>query len=199
MPPVVPADQVILAAAKHVHAGRRLELGGLARELSISRVTLHRRVGNREQLLGETLWLLAERTFAMGVRRWEQGVAADRIPAGTIRSLWIMAFFRRAVADDPGLGHLLQEEPALAIRLLTDPRGRVQPRVIGLQVGLLQTDVDAGVLDPPVELNTLSYAVVRLGESFLYADVLASRRPDLDACGTLIDALVLATPVVTSR
>ena len=48
------------------------------------------------------------------------------------------------------------------------------------------------MLDPLVEVGTLSYAVVRLTESFLYADVLASRRPDLEACETLVSALVSA-------
>ena len=46
---------------------------------------------------------------------------------------------------------------------------------------------------PDVDVDTLAYAVVRLGESFLYADVLASRAPDLEACTTLVNALVTAS------
>ncbi len=36
----------------------------------------------------------------------------------------------------------------------------------------------------------LAYALVRLGESFLYADVLADRKPDVDTANRLQQALV---------
>lgn len=193
MVPAVSAEHVVRAAARCIHSGGRLDLGALAKELGISRVTLHRRVGNREQLMGEALWWLAERTFAQGVQAWERTSAAGELPEGAVRSLWVMAYFRQAVGHDPGHRHLLDEEPGVAMRLLTDPHGRVQPRVIRAEASLLRQDVEAGVLHPVVDVDTLAYAVVRLGESFLYADVLASRAPDLDACTTLVDALVTAS------
>ncbi len=189
----VAVEHVVRAAARHVHASRRLELGGLASELGISRVTLHRRVGNREQLLAQALRFLAEQTFVLAERHWEVALAAGRVPEDSLPSLWKMADFRRSVGDDPGLKHLIDEEPGLAMRLLTDPRGVVQPFTINLTAALLQRDVDTGVLRPLVDVGTLSYALIRLGESFLYADVLAARTPDLDVCTTLINALVLAS------
>lgn len=189
---MIPADTIVLAAARQVHASRRLELGLLARSLGISRVTLHRRVGNREQLLGEALWFLTRRTFELGVQRWDEACAYGGVTEGAVRSLWILREFRELVAEDRGLLHLLTEEPAMAIRLLTDPRGRVQPRIIDAQAGLLREDVEAGTIRPTVDVTVLSHAVARLGESFLYVDVIASRSPDLLACGALIDAIVLA-------
>ena len=188
--PAPDAHRVVRAAARHVHSCRRVDMGSLARELGTSRVTLHRKVGSRAQLLGEALWLLADRTFAAGAQRWEQDAAGR--PEGTLRSLWIMKYFRSAVASDPGVRYLLDEEPVLALRLLTDPRGRVQPRVVDAETALLQRDVDAGLLAPLVAVPTLAYATVRLGESFLYSDRLAAHAPDLEACTTLIEALVTA-------
>lgn len=188
--PAPDTARVVRAAARRLHGSQRVDMGSLARELGTSRVTLHRKVGSREQLMGEALWLLAERTFSDAAKRWE----GEPHPPGAVRSLWIMREFRFAVAHDPGMKHLLDEEPVLAMRLLTDPRGRVQPRIIDLEAALLQRDVDEGVLHPLVDVTTLAYATVRLGESFLYADVLASRTPDLEACTTLIDALVTAVP-----
>lgn len=128
-------------------------------------------------------------------RRWAEAEAeaAGRLPEGCVHFLWLMADFRRSVGTDAGLRHLIDEETGLAMRLLTDPRRGVQPVVIDLTAAWLQADIDAGVLRPLVEVGTLSYALVRLGESFLYADVLSSRTPDLEVCTTLIDALVLAT------
>ena len=187
----VSAETVVRAAARYIHLGRRLDLGSLAAELGISRVTLHRRVGNREQLLVQALRFLAEQTFVLAERHWAVAQAKGQLPKGCVRSLWLLADFRRSVASDPGLRHFIDEETVLAMRLLTDPRGGVQPVTIDLTAALLQRDVDAGVLRPLVEVGTLSYALVRLGESFIYADVLASRTPDLEACTTLIDALVL--------
>jgi tetracycline repressor-like protein len=55
---------------------------------------------------------------------------------------------------------------------------------------LLARDVEAGGFVPAVSLESLCYAIVRLGEAFLYSDVLASRAPDLDAASTLLAALV---------
>lgn len=76
--------------------------------------------------------------------------------------------------------------------MLTDPQGRVQPRVVEGYTALLQRDVDQHRLLPQVPVPLLALAVVRLGESFLYSDVLASRAPDLEAATTVIDALVLS-------
>ena len=40
------------------------------------------------------------------------------------------------------------------------------------------------------EPDALAYALVRLGESFLYADVLANRKPDVQTANRLQQALV---------
>lgn len=61
---------------------------------------------------------------------------------------------------------------------------------MAMHVDLLRRDVEAGGFVPAVSLDSLSYAIVRLGEAFLYSDVLASRTPDLDAASTLLAALV---------
>ena len=38
----------------------------------------------------------------------------------------------------------------------------------------------SGALRLPVDAHTMAYALVRIGESFLYADVIAGEKPDLD-------------------
>ncbi|GAB2868872.1 QsdR family transcriptional regulator [Nocardioides pacificus] len=187
------AARAVRRAARIVYGEQRLDVGALAGELGVSRVTLHRWVGTREQLLGEALWLLGDNALALCVDRWERARAAGDASHEGIRSLAVMEDFRSTIAADPGLRHLLDAEPSVAIRLLTDPRGCIQPRLVCRQAEILQHDVEAGVLAPLVDVDTLSYAAVRLGESFLYADVLASRVPDLDACTALINALFTAS------
>jgi hypothetical protein len=38
----------------------------------------------------------------------------------------------------------------------------------------------SGALRLPVDAHTMAYALVRICESFLYADVIAGEKPDLD-------------------
>jgi hypothetical protein len=74
--------------------------------------------------------------------------------------------------------------------VLTDPRGRVQPRVVEAIADLLAADVERGEVVPLLDVTDLAYAIVRLGESFLYADVLVDRPPDVDAATRLTEMLL---------
>lgn len=187
------ADEIVRAAAHWIDRGVRLDTRTMAAELGISRSTLFRRVGNREDLMGDALWYLAERTMAGANRAWDKAFGdAVRSPDGELRCLAVMRRYRADIAGNQGFHRLLDEEPVVAIRVLTDPHGRVQPRVMAAHVALLRRDVEAGGFVPAVSLESLCYAIVRLGEGFLYSDVLASRTPDLDAATTLLGALVEA-------
>lgn len=184
-------DLIVRTAARWIDRGSRLDTGALAAEVGVSRTTLFRRVGNREDLMGDALWLMSDRTIASVTHRWDKANGpAVRDPAGMLRCLWVMREYRAAIAGNKGMRVLLEEEPTVALRVLTDPHGRVQPRVIAQHVDLFARDVADGGFTPRVDLDTLAFAVVRLGEGFLYADVLADRTPDLEAATTLLGALV---------
>ena len=185
------ADDIVALAARWIHRGIRLDTRALAAELGISRTTLFRRIGNREDLMGDALWTLSDRTMRAAVLRWEKTVGpAVRDPDGQLRCLAVMQEYRSVIAADLGFQRLLDDEPTVAIRVLTDPRGRVQPRVVAAHMDLLARDIADGGFVPAVGLESLCYALVRLGEAFLYSDVLAMRAPDLAAASTLIGALV---------
>lgn len=187
----VSTEDIVRLAAKLLYRGTRLDLSRMATDLGISRATLFRRVGNREDLMGEGLWTLSDRTWSQAIARWETAHGASpRAGDGRLRCLRIMEDYRHEVAHNEGMRRLIDTEPAVALRVLTDPRGRVQPRIVASHVGLFQRDVQDAALNPLVGLEDLSFAVVRLGESFLYADALASRTIDLDVATTLMDALV---------
>ena len=187
------AEEIVRTAAHWIGRGVRLDTRTLAAELGISRSTLFRRVGNREDLMGEALWWMAERTMSAAIRDWAAvNGPAVRDTDGELRCLAVMKQYREAIASNQGFRRLLDDEPTVAIRVLTDPHGRVQPRVMTMHVELLRRDVDDGGFVPAVSLDSLCYALVRLGEAFLYSDVLASRTPDLDAATTLLAALVEA-------
>ncbi|HEV7648144.1 MAG TPA: QsdR family transcriptional regulator [Actinophytocola sp.] len=185
------AEEIVRTAAHRIGRGVRLDTRTLAAELGISRSTLFRRVGNREDLMGDALWFMGSRTLAAAARDWENANGSVvRDADGELRCLAVMRQYREAIATNQGFRRLLDDEPTVAIRVLTDPHGRVQPRVMASHVELLRRDVDDGGFVPAVSLDSLCYAIVRLGEAFLYSDVLASRAPDLDAASTLLAALV---------
>ncbi|WP_431969032.1 QsdR family transcriptional regulator [Nocardia sp. bgisy134] len=184
-------DDIIRYAATEIEEGKRLDLGVLAAELHISRVTLFRRVGNRDQLLSEALWWLNERSLESSIGRWRHvNGDAVRSESGALRSMWIVTDHCARTGRDTGFQKLLDDEPIAAIRALTDPEGAVQPRMITAITDLLKHDVREGGLRPSVDLGTLAFAVVRLGESVLYADLLAGRQSNIAKASTLVTALV---------
>ena len=172
-------------AARWVHDGRRLDMQSLADELGVSRATLFRRAGGRDVLLSKALWVLTERTLVISAERWE----AQR-PEGALHTPGTGRHINAIVSQSTGLRRLLDDEPALALRLLTDPRGRVQTGIVAFVEALLRRDMAEFGLVPLIEPGALAYALVRLGESFLYADVLAARPPDVATADRLQQALV---------
>jgi AcrR family transcriptional regulator len=175
----------VALAARWIQDGRRLDMQGLADEAGVSRATLFRRVGSREALLTEALWLLTQRTLAVATARWE----AER-PGGELHTPGTGRHLNAIVSGSKGLRRLLDDEPALALRVLTDPRGRVQTSIVAHVEALLRRDVAEFGLVTLIEPGALAYALVRLGESFLYADVLAARKPDVATADRLQQALI---------
>ncbi|WP_433062820.1 QsdR family transcriptional regulator [Dactylosporangium sp. CS-033363] len=179
------ADPIVRSAARWLLEGRRLDMQGLADELGMSRATLFRRAGGREELLGRALWLITERTLRLAEQRWEAERPPDAMHTpGTGRHL------NALVSASTALRRLLDDEPAVTLRVLTDPRGRVQTGIVAFIEGLLRRDMAEFGFVPIIEPNSLAYALVRLGESFVYADVLANRQPDVETANRLQQALV---------
>ena len=158
---------------------------GLADELGVSRVTLFRRIGGREELLTRALWLLTERVLQTAAAQWE----AER-PGGELHTVGTGRHVNAIVSQSKGLRRLLDDEPTLTLRVLTDPRGRVQTGIVTFVTALLRRDIAEFGLVSLIEPESLAYALVRLGESFLYADVLAARKPDVATADRLQQALV---------
>lgn len=172
-------------AARWLSEGKRLDMQGVADEVGVSRATLFRRVGGRKELISKALLVLTERTLTTAAERWE----AER-PAGALHTLGTIRHINAIVGRAYGLRRLLDDEPTLAMRILTDPRGRIQTGIVAFVEALLRRDMAEFGLVPLIEPDALAYALVRLGESFLYADVLAARTPDIEAADRLQQALI---------
>jgi len=163
--------------------GRRLDMRALAVELGIGRATLYRHAGNKGAVLGETIWYLTRRALIPAIELARGRTGADRV-------LTIMGAFMRFVHEQPGFRRLLEEEPEAALRILTSKEGHIQARLIEAMKRLLEQEEERGHLDLGIDPGTLAYVIVRIGESFLYADVIADSDPDIDQALDVIARLL---------
>ena len=157
-------------ARRRFQAAQRIDMSALAEELGVNRVTLYRWVGSRNQLLVEVIWSLAERTL--------ENVDGRVRAKGAERVVQITTRFLDAVITNAGMRRWLADEGELAMRLLTRHDTGFQPRLIEWVRGLLEQETDAGRLDLPVDLDEVSYVIVRLIESYTYLDLITGEDPE---------------------
>jgi AcrR family transcriptional regulator len=185
-PDDVPADIFSLALHNYLEL-RRIDMGELARTLGMSRATLWRRIGSRDQLLGSILWYRARLGVAAAHAACGERTGIDRV-------LFMNEYLMHRFNEQAPLRRLLEAEPEIALRVLTSKHGPVQSGLVAVQQRMLAEEQELGlVLAVPAE--TLSYAIVRLAEGFLYADVIADSEPDVDRAIDLIRGLVLGNAV----
>lgn len=184
MRPDIP-PQIFQAALETFLACRRLDMGELARRVGVSRATLYRQAGSRDVILGEVIWHLALRAMSTALGAAEGRTGADRIA-------FVAERFMRFVRAQAPLQRFLAEEPAAALRVLTSKQGPIQGRLIALTARVIVEERERGALEPGMQSETLAYLIVRIGESFLYADVIAGHEPDLDLAVALIVGLLSA-------
>ncbi len=182
VPEGIPAG-IFAAAVDTFVAGQRLDMRSLARRLGVARATLYRRAGNREHLLDEMLWWRARRLLVDQVR-------ATAALAGTERLVAVIGGVLRAIARDRPLRAFLESDPETALRLLTGTRSTVHRGMASALEKLIDLERGRGGFDASLDTPTLAYAIVRISESFLYADVVADRAPDADRASTVIEALL---------
>jgi AcrR family transcriptional regulator len=165
-------DQVLaLAMSRYLH-GRRVDVQAIASELGIGRTTIYRWFGSRDELIGEVLVRAAEPLLAQA----RVAVGGEGAPA----LLETLDRFNRGLADAPALRQFVEHERDAALRVITSGAGNVQPRIAALITDLIMREVRAGNYEPQVEPATLGYAIVRLGEAFLFNDAIAGMRGDVD-------------------
>jgi AcrR family transcriptional regulator len=183
------ASQVQTGRAEAIALARRLILESrpvrmheLAAELGVSRVTLHRWVGSREQLLGDALWSLSAATLAEAER-------ATRT-RGARRIAEIVGRYLAAADSSAGVRSFLARDPELALRVLTTRASSVQARSVEEVERLIREAVDAGDLRVSMSPHDLAYVITRIGESFLYADIITGEKPDVAKARQAVEQLL---------
>lgn len=161
-PPTASPAAVLHAVAAQYQSGKRVDLTVVARRLGLSRATIYRWFGSRENLLGEVVAAQLERVIA-GKRR----AVGTRGAAGLLD---VFDQINRSLSRASGLRALIEQEPATAMRMLTSESGIVHPRAVSAVRALIVSEVASGDYDPPADPETLAYAIVRLAEAFIYSD-----------------------------
>lgn len=163
--------------------GRKIDMGELGAELEVSRATLFRWVGNRDQLTAEILIDLGAKTFRGLLDRHADKTGPARVAA-------VFGDFIRSIADAPYFVDFVHRDPEKALRLLTTKASPVQRRTIALVENLLNEEIPEP--DDPSEIahHDLAYLIVRIGESLLYTDVITGEPPNPDIVRQAVYALV---------
>lgn len=165
--------------------GYRVDMGAIARDLDVNRVTLYRWVGRREQLLLRILWVLTEQVLHRQ-RELARSIDEPRIA----RTAGILSRYVAEILGNPGMNRLLTEEGALAARLLTRSEPGFQPLLLAAVADLLREDVADGVRDLSVPLEDMAYAAVRIVESFVHINTITGERPDPERPRRVLYALL---------
>jgi len=162
-----------------------IDMRALAVEAGVGRATVYRHLGARDDVLGEVLWILTQRSLDSARR-----VTRD---AGATGADAVVETLRRSMADVvslPALRQLLDRDPETALRILTSKDGVVQARVVRVIEQLVLDE-----MGPPRGITSaaLAYAITRVAESFCYSDVIAGQAPDIESAAEIIRRLLTET------
>jgi AcrR family transcriptional regulator len=163
----------VLALAMHRYLrGERIDVQAIAAQLGLGRTTIYRWFGSRDGLIGQVLLDTAEPLF--------EEARAGASGTGAVALSETLDRFNRGVAGAPALRQLIENEHDAALRVITSSMGEVQPRIVELVTEAVRQEVRAGAYRPAIDPPTLGYAIVRLGEAFLFSDAIAGIRGDVD-------------------
>lgn len=177
---------LIATAGEDFLSGRRIEISALADRLGLSRTTLYRWFGTREELIGTVVAIGAEQIIREARQRTQGGGA--RALLATFDAI------NREIASYEPLRAYLAQEGESALRVLTRSDGIVQPRVVRAIQELIEDEVKAGRFSPPAASPTLAYAIVRVAEAFLYNDAAVGIRGEVERLREVEAALLGIAP-----
>ncbi|HET7387847.1 MAG TPA: QsdR family transcriptional regulator, partial [Nocardioidaceae bacterium] len=130
-----PTREAAYAAATRIYLeGRRLDMRELAAELGVSRNTLYRWTGDREQLLQDVIWSLSESVI-------DDIWAATSRRRGTSRLVEALRRYLVTIVESRALQEFLRNETYVALRLLT-AQGPFQDRLVAKVKALVDQEVE---------------------------------------------------------
>jgi AcrR family transcriptional regulator len=161
----------------------RFDMGRLAARLGISKPTLYRWTGPREQLIGEVLSYLSDIS-------WDEAIVATTGLWGVERLLAVHRHYVGAIVAFEPLRRFVRNETPLALRILTMRGSAVQSAVSKHVADFLQQEQERGSLQLRSSAADVAYAMTKVTEGFIYSDPVANIDPDIGAAAGIIRQLV---------
>lgn len=185
-PATASPEAVLDVTLASFRAGERVDVNAIASGLGVSRASIYRWFGSRDGLLGAALARQLERMV----------VAADRRchARGARRVSQVLDRTVRWLAEDPSVRTYFDNESTAALRLITRSDGAVHRATVSALGELIQRAEEQDGYRPPIDRETLAYALVRLVEAFLYNDAVAGFRGEVDRLRQVQEALLGVTP-----
>jgi AcrR family transcriptional regulator len=182
-----PLDALRIARRIWLAEGR-VDMGALASELRISRATLYNWVGDRDRLTAEVLWSMTADLIARAKAKAKGRGAAylSEVNRHYLTELAAFAPSRR----------FIERDPEVALRVLTSAKTPYQRRLIDALTEMIDEQVDNAGYVPPLDPPTLAYLIIRIGESFIFNDVITGSEPDLDKAMQASRVLFHAAPLL---
>jgi AcrR family transcriptional regulator len=163
-----PRDALDMALATFV-SGTRVDMGVLATQLAVSRATLYRWFGSREQLLEKVLERLSEE-FSATAR-------AEAVGEGDERVLDFARRIMEATIDFAPVRTFVAREPQLALRFLISEGGAVHRRLaqdLRAVIAGTYTAAEAEALEKQID------AIVNIGTALQWATLAIGDEPQTD-------------------
>lgn len=170
-PRATPLDAFNLAK-KHWLQTQKLNLGELAEELGVSRATLFRWIGNKDLLMGEIMWSIYKPTVYQ---------ARKDCPGEGVE--YVVNVFRQvntAIIKMAAMRHWLHSDAQYALNILSSKSNAFHARMVDLNTELLSQEVEKGLIYPSMNIDSLSYFMCRIGQSWIFSEMILGQEPDLD-------------------
>ncbi len=159
-------------------SGQRVDMTTLSRALGIGRTTLHRWVGDREQLLGEVLANLTDDTWDV--------VAGQAAGEGAERAIDTIRRFMEATAAFVPLRTFAERESQLALRVLCSPDSPVPVRIGQGIRRAFAANVPAGDIPGPELLDVM----VQVGTTLEWTPIVIGEPPAIPRAVEMLRWLV---------
>ena len=171
-------DRVLALATAHFMAHERVDMGALAREAGVGRVTLYRWFGDREGLLARVMWTLSRQCLEWLARQDEPTL--DHTLA-SVRS------FMEVTSSYPPLLRFMSAEPAVALRAMLEP---TSPLVSALADWARERLELAGLGGDDAGAAELAAVLVSVTSTYCWARVIAGGQADIDGAMRAVRVLL---------
>lgn len=182
--PATGPDRAIALATAHFMALERVDMGALAREAGVGRVTLYRWFGDRESVIARVMWALSRQCLA-----W----LADQDEPTLDHTLASVQSFMEVTSTYPALRHFMDAEPAVALRAMLEP---TSPLVSSLtawaEEQLIRAGIGTGTAPHEPRADELAGVLVSVTSTYCWARVIAGGEADIDGAMRAVRVLLRA-------